>query len=184
MSLKLKKTIAREFVILIISTLFALISFLGFKQLEINNQQKITFKSEKLKTLQHSGVQSLIKDFYAKYDKSNYSEEKAIGISHKFKNNYRALIIEFYDKYEPKRFSESKYLEIIDFYNLDNPEYATLTSKEKKQLSNKLNTEIKALKSIDHSNYNLLTIIVMLSIIYPLRFIIYSMKWSIKTLKR
>ena len=62
-------------------------------------------------------VKDLIKDFYAKYDKDAYSEEKVKEIEDYYKGDVSSLIKDFYAKYDQDSYSEQKASELVDYYS-------------------------------------------------------------------
>ena len=140
--------------------------------------------NEEIKTIERAGLPVLIKDFYAKYDAKNYSKEQVIIIQEKFGDNYIELIQYFYSIYQPERYSENKLKEIIDFYSLNNKEYINIQTDEKKFKIDQLQSKIETIQGIDYKKYNIISTLVILGITYPIRFILYGLKWSIKTLKQ
>jgi len=62
-------------------------------------------------------VKDLIKDFYAKYDKDAYSEEKAKEIEDYYNGDVSSLAKDFYAKYDKDSYSEQKVSELVDYYS-------------------------------------------------------------------
>lgn len=62
-------------------------------------------------------VKDLIKDFYAKYDKDAYSEEKAAEIEEYYKGDISSLAKDFYAKYDKDSYSEEKISDLVDYYS-------------------------------------------------------------------
>ena len=75
-------------------------------------------------------VKDLIKDFYAKYDKGAYSEEKAAEVEDYYKGDISSLAKDFYAKYDKDAYSEEKVSSIVDYYSSKKKDQEEVSSEE------------------------------------------------------
>lgn len=182
MNNKIKKHLAKEFLIIIISGLLVLITYITFITVEKNKINTIISIENEIEVVERAGIRVLIKDFYAKYDPESYSDEQVNLILRKYGKDYQPLIKYFYNKYDPERYSLEKMEEIVDFYSLDNEAFYNLCFDEKQNYINELQKKLETIQDNDYSYFKQIIFFILI-LAYPIRIIYLGLIWSFKVLK-
>lgn len=214
MKLTTKKIIAREFLIMILVLTIGLISFLctypynAYKRNQVENKSiEISEKSKKVDTLSLSFKNKIDQQnwFFDKYsnhwdisgDKINTSEKlwKRLdflalndSIKYKWQNVWDKELLAFNKEIgftnpdEFKSFIDKNRITKIDSLNYDsslaiNSEIALLTK-------NKKDYESEILSYNEQTEFGLKALIICFIILFGFRYLFYSLKWSLKTLKQ
>ena len=214
MKLTTKKLIAREFLIMILVLTIGLISFLctypynAYKRNQVENKSiEISEKSKKVDTLSLSFKNKIDQQnwFFEKYsnhwdisgDKINTSEKLwqrldflALNdsIKYKWQNVWDKELLAFNKEIgftnpdEFKSFIDKNRITKIDSSNYDsslaiNSEIALLTK-------NKKDYESEILSYNEQTEFGLKALIICFIILFGFRYLFYSLKWSLKTLKQ
>ena len=214
MKLTTKKIIAREFLIMILVLTIGLILFLctypynAYKRNQVENKSiEISEKSKKVDTLSLSFKNKIDQQnwFFEKYsnhwdisgDKINTSEKLwqrldflALNdsIKYKWQNVWDKELLAFNKEIgftnpdEFKSFIDKNRITKIDSSNYDsslaiNSEIALLTK-------NKKDYESEILSYNEQTEFGLKALIICFIILFGFRYLFYSLKWSLKTLKQ
>ena len=214
MKLTTKKIIAREFLIMILVLTIGLILFLctypynAYKRNQVENKSiEISEKSKKVDTLSLSFKNKIDQQnwFFEKYsnhwdisgDKINTSEKlwKRLdflalndSIKYKWQNVWDKELLAFNKEIgftnpdEFKSFIDKNRITKIDSSNYDsslaiNSEIALLTK-------NKKDYESEILSYNEQTEFGLKALIICFIILFGFRYLFYSLKWSLKTLKQ
>ncbi len=174
MNIRYKKVIAREVLVLFMTSLILLL-LLGafFIAQNINEKHNSNLYEKKQKYFKVKEIKSIILDFTAMYDSTHNKSTSQNSSS--IKEEKIDLTQYGYDPYpiDSTRFNE-RYVEYSNqFYS----------EKEKKRIDKILSNTPSIRKTELIDDYFPLGLIIILSISYPLRFIIYALRWSIRILK-
>lgn len=196
MKIKTKKIIAREFLILLGTSLLYFILIFGWLGLIELNQNKEKRVENEIESISKKIKQNLIYLSQIEYDEklaNNLSILIDKGLSEQdlelFRQNFK---LKYRIKYRPD-------LKLIDEYGIPIKKNAILPTKEKdistENNTNEINFEklmkyqndlIKIKSSYFNDNIydrKLLLMIILISIFFPLRYLIYATKWSFKQIK-
>lgn len=143
----------------------------------ILNQSLVQHKVQKNQIF---SIDDLIKDFYAKYDPKGYSKEQVEKVKEKYGFDYELLIKDFYTKYDSSRLSSEQVKKVLGFYGLKSKketEYLTYIS-DYKEIRRKIHQPVK-----EHKPYIITLIMVLLILIYPIRYLYNITVWVAKNRK-
>lgn len=202
MNLKLKKIIAREFLIIVALIILSFTSFVGTylynkylinKKVEIENQidiqldsisnlteigaNKLEFKNWViLKSLTENRKQ-LLRILYSRYaPQQELSEARLIAINRKYGEDNIRLAEDFYNKY----LRDNREVVGIDSLNFKIASEILNTITKQRSLKRKIETQI--LSKEEQREIGLDILIYLTFIFFPIRYFYYGIRWSIKTL--
>jgi peptidoglycan hydrolase CwlO-like protein len=212
MKLKRKKIIAREFLILLSCVLISCISFIGIYpynfavELKIDKFEKsINHLTDEIKSLENSISSKLSKQkwYYNENEKRNsigrynsYSElwkrleniQKSDSIVFKWNYVWNTDLIRIikeigfetsmdFDKFIFDNTLNSNELKILEKIENKKTEITNINNKNR-------NKENKIMNINDQINFALLFLVITGIIAFPMRYLFYSIKWSIRTIKQ